>query len=257
MNLRIGSALTCSLLAAALLGGCANPYEKYFSPNMSYRNPAGAEPPQAPGIQVIRGTNVDADVASMFGQGYGLIGYSAFNGKEVSTNLASAEGRKLGATRVLVYEKYTNTEESAEPVVLPTFGSVVTRGAGATLKTSMLGATTTMVPVSVRRYDQFATYWAPIPPGILGASARNLSRDEREHLQSNRGVVVTLLRDDSPAFEADILTGDIVRTIGQTQIDDLRGLQRALTQYAGQTVDFAILRDGKQITKTVKLNAAS
>ena len=257
MNRRTRIGLACSLLATALLGGCANPYEKYYNPNLSYGAPAGAAPVQTAGPQLTRGKDVDADIAAMFGDGYGLIGYSAFNDKEAATDMAIAEAQKLGATRVIVYEKYTNTEHTAAPVLLPTFGSVVTRLGGAALRTSMLGATTTMVPVSIRRFDQLATYWAPTPPGILGVSARNLSAAERARLQSNRGVVVTLLRNDSPAFEADILSGDIIRTIGDAHIDDLRGLQRALTQYAGRTVDVSILRDGKPITKTVTLNVAS
>lgn len=253
----ISRELACSLLATALLAGCANPYERYFNPNAAYHAPATAATAQSTAPQLQRGKNVDADVAAMFGQGYGLIGYSAFNGKEVSTDQALAEGQKLGAARVIVYEKYTETEHGAAPVVLPSFGSVVTRGAGATLSTSMIGASTMMVPTAVRRFDQFATYWAPVPPGILGVAARNLSQQEREKLQSNKGIVVTFLRDHGPAFEADILSGDIIRTIGQTQIDDLGTFAKALQQYAGQTVDFAIIRDGKPLTKTVKLNAAS
>lgn len=240
-----------------LLAGCVNPYAKY------YVDKTGGGGLRTRGIkvfseapQLIHGNslNPDEDVQAMFGEGYVPIGVSSFNGREFSADLALEQARKVGATRVIVYEKYTETEHSAVPVVLPTFGSAFSQMGRTAVSTTVVGSTTAIVPTSVRRYDQGATYWAPSPHGVGDFFSRNLNNEERTRLQSDKGVVVIGVRRGGPAFEADILKGDILRAVNSTEIEDTKSLGPVLKALAGQTVTFTVVRGDQTLEKTVHLN---
>jgi hypothetical protein len=246
-------AVLAALVAGSLLTGCAvNPFEKYYVDRSG-----GPEAARKAGVKVFseppkltHGTKSDADLQTMWGEGYALLGVSAFNGKEFPDELALEQATKIGATRVIVYSKYTNTEQGAAPMVLP---SIVGITAGA-ISSTIVGATTTMVPVSQRRYDQGATYWAPSPPGIIGVNARDLTPEERAKLQSNKGVFIFSIKKHSPAFEADILKDDIVRSVDGVEVSDTQAFGKVLNEKAGQKVIITIVRGDQTLIKDVALN---
>jgi len=242
------------------MAGCAvvpNPYEKYYSDKTG-----GPEIARASGVKVfsepprlLQGTDPNADFQAMVGEGYAMLGYSAFNGKEFPTDLALEQARKIGATRVIVYHKYTETEHGATAVSVPTFGTAITRTPSlGTISSTAVGSTTAVVPTSMRRYEQSASYWAPIPPGVLGVSARDLNPEERAKLQSNKGVRVIGVVKRSPAFQADILKDDIIKTVAGSEVDDLQGFRAQLKAHAGQRVVLTIIRGDQAISKSVQLS---
>ncbi|MBA2278960.1 trypsin-like peptidase domain-containing protein [Candidatus Saccharibacteria bacterium] len=62
---------------------------------------------------------------------------------------------------------------------------------------------------------------------------------------------------DSPADKADLKEKDIITKINDVAIDEKNGLVSVLGKYAvGETVKLKVLRDGKEITVDVKLEAA-
>ncbi|QIF09154.1 hypothetical protein G5A69_05725 [Ralstonia mannitolilytica] len=50
------------------------------------------------------------------------------------------------------------------------------------------------------------------------------------------------------------MTGDVLKSIEGLEITDGRGLQQLLRKLGGQEVKIEILRDGKALSKQVKLN---
>jgi S1-C subfamily serine protease len=197
----------------------------------------------------------------MFGDGFRLLGYSSFNGKEASERQVKQQGETVMADRVLVYAKYSGTERSAVPLTLPNTATATTNyygsGGYGSAVTTVNGTTTTMVPISVRRYDQMATFWIrAIPNPILGIDMRDLTPQQRAAFQTNKGVTVNAVQKDTPAYHADLLKGDVFKSVGSIEVTDGHELQQLLQKFAGQQVKVEFIRDGKLLAKEVKLNPA-
>src|ERR1700744_4879498 len=74
------------LVVPLVLAGCANPYAQYYNDRTG-----GIDITKAPGVivshnppVVLRGSDPETDYQAMFGDGFRLLGYSSFNGKEAS-----------------------------------------------------------------------------------------------------------------------------------------------------------------------------
>jgi len=252
--------LVC-IFVAVLIAGCANPYAQYYNDRTG-----GIDVTKSPGVVVshnppvvIRGTDPDSDYQTMFGDGFRLLGYSSFNGKEASEYQVKQQAEAVKAERVIVYAKYSGTEHGAMPLTLPNTATATTNyygsGGFGTATTTMMGSTTTMVPISIRRYDQMATFWIRgIPNPILGIDMRDLTPQQRASLQTNKGVTVNAIQKGTPAYDADLLKGDVLKSIGGLEVTDARGLQQLLQKLGGQEVKIDILRDGRALSKQVKLN---
>jgi len=91
-------------------------------------------------------------------------------------------------------------------------GPVTAYGSGTT---TTYGSTTNYVPITVQRVDYGAVYFVKQRFG-LGVFIRDLNDSERQDLQTNRGVAVRLVVDDTPAYNADILVGDVITATVKT-----------------------------------------
>ena len=87
----------------------------------------------------------------------------------------------------------------------------------------------------------------------FGAQVRDLSDPERQELQRNRGVCVTIVVDGSPAYDSDILPGDVIVAVDGVTVDGVAGLRDAIAVHQGQSINVAILRQGKSLSKSVTL----
>ncbi|ANB73897.1 hypothetical protein AYM40_17145 [Paraburkholderia phytofirmans OLGA172] len=252
--------LLCLVVPLAL-AGCANPYAQYYNDRTG-----GIDITKAPGIivshnppVVLRGSDPETDYQAMFGDGFRLLGYSSFNGKEASERQVKQQAETVKADRVLVYAKYSGTEQGAVPLTLPNTATAITNyygsGGYGSATTTVNGTTTTMVPISVRRYDQMATFWIrAIPNPILGIDIRDLTPQQRATFQTNKGVTVNAVQKDTPAYDADLLKGDVLKSVGSVEVTDGHELQKLLQKFAGQQVKIEFIRDGKLLSKEVKLN---
>ncbi|WP_144162831.1 PDZ domain-containing protein [Paraburkholderia sp. BCC1885] len=253
-------AVLCAFVPA-ILAGCANPYAQYYNDRTG-----GIDITKATGVIVsdtppviIRGSDPETDYQTMFGDGFRLLGYSSFNGKEGREYQVKQQAEAVKAVRVLLYEKYSGAEQTAVPLTLPNTASATTNfygsGGYGTATTTMTGSTTTMVPISVRRYDQMATFWIRAKPNpVLGIDIRDLTPQQRAILQTNKGVTVNAVQKDTPAYDADLLKGDILKSVGSIEVTDGRELQQLLQKFAGQKVKVEFIRDGKLVSKDIKLN---
>ena len=156
-------------------------------------------------------------------RGYVPIGYSSFYSiHNESEQGAIAQGQKVGADLVVIVNpSYSGSVTTHVPVTSPTTstshtsGTATAIGSGGTATafgnstTTTYGSQTSYVPMTVNRYDYGAAYFVKWRY-ILGAVWRDLTNEERTSLQSNSGIYITLVVDDTPAFRNDVLVEDII-----------------------------------------------
>ncbi|MDA3861242.1 MAG: trypsin-like peptidase domain-containing protein [Melioribacteraceae bacterium] len=73
-------------------------------------------------------------------------------------------------------------------------------------------------------------------------------------LQDTRGVIITEVIAKSPAYEAKLEPGDIIRKIDDIDIDNYETLKGVLQNYkTGETIQIKILRNNENLLKNMKL----
>jgi serine protease Do len=84
--------------------------------------------------------------------------------------------------------------------------------------------------------------------GWLGVSIQNISPDLAKalHLETNNGVIVTSVEDDSPAQKAGLKSEDVIRKLDGKEIDNATELStKVASSSPGTRVTLGVLRDGK------------
>ena len=255
---------------ALLLTGCASGYSQFyrsypFATPQAISQTRSGPPPENPALAHASGN--PADVFATYGrQGYAAIGYSSFNsGRRESYAAALKQGSKVGADLVVVFDPtYEGSVTSSIPITTPTSTTAVTTGTAtafgpagtATVEgnatTTTYGTRTTYVPFTINRYSYGAVYFIK-RHNVLGVGDRETNDDERRALQSNKGVYITNVVDESPAERADILVGDIVIAVDGQPVFGVQGLNDLLGPKKGMTVTLTVERDGRAIEKAVQL----
>src|SRR6202171_867429 len=243
------------LFLAFLSLGCAtNQYQKFYAPN-----PGKVLPPASAAPKLLRGGNTPVeDIGTMLEENYTYLGSSNFNGARADVKNAVEFGQSIGATAVVVYSNFTDSEIGSIPLLIPNApitsttivqGSV--SGSGGTSTYSGTGTTTTTGGYTVQqrqyqvnRFDRHALYFAPALKPIFGVYARDLKPDERASLERNRGALVAAVRRGSPAFRADVLRGDVVVDFSGGQCEDEKQFNNLVQLHAGQRVTVKVMRRG-------------
>ena len=81
-----------------------------------------------------------------------------------------------------------------------------------------------------------------------------LTPEQRQKIGSNNGLVITAVVKQSPAYLADILNSNILVKIDNTEVYDKSSFESAIRRNDGKKVSVLLIRDGKEISKEVKLN---
>ena len=262
--------LAASLLA--VLAGCVSGYKQFYQPAQGATLEAVAArragpPPSVPIVERSQPGNGQAILDAYAKRGYVMIGNSAFNsGMSESEDSAVRQGKEVGADLVLILNpRYTGSVTSSIPITTPTTttsyssGSATAYGAGGpvtaygTGTTTAYGTTTNYVPLTVHRSDYGAVFFVK-QRFSLGIFTRDLNDTERQELQSNKGASVRLVVDGTPAFEADILVGDVITAIDGKPVTSAKDIHGLLSERAGKLIVVSIARRGKQIEKPVQLN---
>jgi PDZ domain len=259
-------------LVATLLVGCANGYQQFYkavpiaTPELVARMRV-APPPATPVLERSPPGDWQQILDAYAKRGYSLLGSSSFNsGNSESDESAVAQGRTVGADLVLVMNpKYTGTVTSTVPITKPTTSTTYSSGmataygpsgtvtAYGTGSSTTYGSTTTYIPVAVNRNDYTAAYFVK-QKFSFGAFFRDLDDSERREHQTNRGAVVRLIVDGTPAFTSDVLIGDIVLQIDGSPVSGAREINEIIRGRAGRPILLTILRRGTKIEKSVSLN---
>ena len=249
--------------AAAMLAGCANGYAQFYQPNT---NPVVAQDTIRSGEQPqLRSSTGDPrqDVEIMFTEGYEVVGSASFNGPMNNIHGAIDQAKKVGASIVVANRKYTNTVSGVLPLTMPTTqtsytnGTVNAYGSGGFASgnysgtTTTYGSETTYIPYSVTRYDQQALFFAPIKRVGLGIMPRALTAEEAQALGSQRAVVIRAVRRGSPAYNADILPGDIVRSVNGAAVGDFDDFRASF--HRGAVNHLVLVRAGQTLEKDVNV----
>lgn len=265
-----------------LFNGCAsmNPFQQFYQDQTGGVDittistvilPSG-EP------QIYSSSNADADNQRMLEGGYSLLGYSSFNAGDASKNQLIAQAKMVKAEVAIFYSAYTSTVSGTLPLTLPDNQTTTTNLSGGNFNSGSLygyggygtysgsgsyygtatsttyGTKTTYIPYSQNRYDYLVTYWIKMKPPILGLRLVDLTPEQRQSIGSNTGAEVLAVIRNSPAFTADILKGDILKKINESEIIDAASFSENLIKYAGQTVALEIIRNNESLTKQLKLN---
>lgn len=249
------------------LGGCASGFQSFYRPIGTPAQIADARagaPTAIPELQHAPYPE-DSAIAAAGRRGYRVMGYASFNGARGSDSAALAEGKRVGADLVLVFDaKYTGTRSGAVPITTPTSqttnysgtataygsgGSVTAYGSGTA---TTYGSRTTYIPFHVDRYDYLAVYLfkEQVHTGFL---LRQLTDAQRRAIGSNAGAYVYGVVDDSPAYRANVLAGDIVTAADGHPFAENSDIAAYLKTHRGYPVTFTIYRDGQYISKTFAL----
>ena len=272
--------LICFLVLVMLVSGCATPFAKYYHDNLG-----GVDITQMSSLIVSSdtprlepGSEPESDLLKMTEDGYALVGYSSFNASEINIKGAMSQAKKIKASVVLFYRNYINTVSGNIPLTLPDNKTVRTYGSGSgnhsgnvygyggsamysgrstysgSSTSTIYGTKTTNIPYSVNRYDYFATYWVKSKPPSLGVRCNNLPPEVKKEIGSNKGVIILAVIKGTPAYNSDILRDDIIKRINDIEITNMKNFVNLIAKHKGEKVTFAIIRDGEEIIKEVKIN---
>ena len=260
------------VLFTSVLSGCANGYKDFYYP----ANPSTlaqinqnriTPPPQVPAVERVAPSGNTTSLLDVYiRKGFAYIGSSSFNsGTQESDAGAIQQAQKVGADLVVILvPRHTGTTTTAIPITTPTTstsystGNATAYGAGGVVNaygsgtTTTYGSTTNMVPVTINRMDYGAFYFVK-QRAHFGVVLRDLNDQERKELQTNRGSVIRLIIDDTPAYRADLLAGDIITTVNGVQVDGTSSLLNLFRTLHNIPVPIDVMRDGKKITKVVQL----
>lgn len=257
-------------VACAFLAGCANGYSQFYRPTPGATPEAIAATRESPAPSVPRlieaGSDPKVVVESMARDGYGVIGVASFSsGHNAPEKEALEQGSKVGADVVIVMSpSYAGSVTSSIPITTPTSqtsyttGNATAYGSGGVVNaygsstTTTYGSKTDYIPFTVNRYNYGAIYLVK-RKFILGVNWRDLNDAERQQLQTNQGVYVTLVVNGSPAFRSDILPGDVILAVNGQAVEGAEGATQMLKGLDGQTINLTIARNGKWIKKAVTL----
>lgn len=273
MSKTISTARLLSLAAAVVLAACASGYSQFYrpaqgvTPELIAERRAGPAPAE-PLVERLASANDSQQLLDAYAKrGYVLIGSSSFNsGQNESEAKAVEQGRKVGADLVAILSpRYTGTVTSSVPLTTPTSSTSYTNstatayGSGGVVNargnstTTTYGTQTTYIPIAVNRMDYSAGYFVK-QRWTLGAMWRDLDDTERQKLQTNKGVVIRVIVDGSPAYFADLLPGDIVLAVNGEPALGAEGISKVLKANAGRKVMLTVHRTGQQLQKEVALN---
>lgn len=266
-------ALMVAAAAAFMLAGCASGYKEFYRPMRdvtpeSIAASRAAPPSGSPIVERVPRVDPKELLDSYMKRGYGLIGTSAFtSGQRVSDQAAIAQANEVGADLVAIIDPaYAGTVTTSVPISTPTSsttyysgtataygngGPVTAYGSGAA---TTYGTTTTMMPVSVDRTEYAAWYLVKIKYR-LGVYVRELNQAERAELQSNKGAVIRVVVDGTPAFDADLLPGDIIVEMDGQEITSPEKFGIVSRTRTKDAIDVSLIRRGQRIKKTVQIKA--
>jgi hypothetical protein len=253
-------AFPASAVLLLLLTACANPYSQFYNDQRGGRSlgefPITDRYEEEP--QIYSTSDQERDGQSLREKGYVLIGSSSFNSGAVDSQQAVRHAKKVGAALVLIQSRYTDTVTVTSYHLRSVHGSGGYGNYSGTSATTLPGEPVThQIPHSVDLYDYDATFWAKSKPHSLGVHANDLTDDMRREIGSNRGVVVKVVVRDSPAFNADIMSGDIITKINDEVISDAQGFYAIIARYAGQEVVLHTYREGREREVPLRLNPAA
>lgn len=251
------------LLVALLVAACANPYQQFYKGVPDARISPSYVTDTTP-LQIYSTNDFNRDGLELIRRGYWPVGQSSFNAgvNKVKESQLREQATRIGAHVVLVSSQYTHSVSGAIPLTIPTTstttssGNATAYGASGSVTVSGTGTSTTtssrtiVLPYTIARADFGALYFARTR-SRLGLYVRALDDSTRLRLQTNSGVRVIVVIEKSPAFEADILPGDVLLDFNGDRVHSEESYSQLLDKYQGSTVILHLDRAGERVQKQV------
>lgn len=196
------------------------------------------------------------DVQHLRSKNYVPIGQSAFNGAAEGDKQIVAQARRVGATLVLLSSAHTATLTSTVPLFVPTTsttqssGSIYGGGGYGTYSGSTTTRGSTVVPITMQqeRYDQTAVFFVKSTRRLkFGLYVADLTPEERVAIERNMGAFIEVVVEDTPAFAANILPGDVLIELNGVAIQNAGHARDQMTKAAsaGGLCTLKLIRRGE------------
>lgn len=219
--------------------------------------------------------SIDADAAALYQQGYVMVGYLGVSAEIVPKELVLVRGQEQQAALILMASELESVQTEMREVTVrsagsSSFGTTSIResalasghmhGSGAAPTSwSAMGsasqfgthfsftpgrASSTFVPFSRRTFKTQATFWRKRQPNELGAYLEPLPSPLRGELKRNTGAFVVSVDDDSPAFFANLLVGDVITEFEGVPVRRAQDALNAVATRQCRTCTVKVLREG-------------
>jgi hypothetical protein len=269
------------MFSIGLLAGCigtglsrVNPFAKFYQDStrqMPLANQQRMIPPSGPPqIEAVPRAQLDDSVRGMLERGFIQIGFASFDGPPASREQLMEQARNVGAQAVILTGEYSRTAEGVAPSLSFQPGQTYTtqeRGSfmgnngyasgtysGSSTTTTPGTFQTQYTPYQMQIYSQGAIFWRKLKPGVLGAYFVPIPDNLRSQLQRNSGALITAVVDDSPAFKANLLRGDVIIEMANEPVATPQQLFDLIRANAAQTVPITLIRGGAIKVLHVHLN---
>jgi PDZ domain len=247
------------------LSACVGPYETsdqgQTPPAAGTARSAGLEPLVLPGS-----TDPQRDTERLFEQGYVLLGRSTSVDAAQDTAGAVRQATKLGAEIVVTYANHQNTGTGQAPAAKPAGATAsasppANGDPGSTIysgSSTPPASETEDVAPPVGKYQQGAAYFGPNPRKGLGVLLKALkppAKGQAHPAAAHRGMEITAVCQDSPAYRADIMAGDVLVSVDGKPVYDQPTAHSAIAASAGRQVKIVVIRKKEKVFKTVAVPA--
>ena len=215
--------MQCRILILTLvfiLSGCASGYQKFYKPYADAKTLQDVQtllPNDKP--KIFASDDLARDVRIARSKGYIVVGVSSFSGERESDRGIIEQAQQNGAVMVIFSSKFAGTKTITTPLFLPnnktTYSSGTVNGTGGSANYSGTSTTygTTVVPFTTeqQRYNQAAVYFVKSTrKPRVGLVTTDLTPEFRKNLERNTGAIIDIVREESPAFIANVLPGDVI-----------------------------------------------
>jgi PDZ domain len=197
----------------------------------------------SPDTQMYVSNHQDEDNISMLENGFDMMGTSGFEAGDVPAELALQHGRSIKADTVLVYSKYASKSTGASKIQL-------IKEAAKTGKE----LTEQDVKEAPEQYKYYASYWAKLPPPLLGVHIVKLTQIEDDKRIPLNGLRVLAVIKGSPAEKAGLQRGDMLTKIGTVVLNKPEELSAVVAQMQGQKVAIEYERNEAKAVTTAQIN---
>ena len=231
-------------MATKLLAADVNPYEK----NYKAQNTGSLVSLEAnPDTKMYVSNHKDKDNISMLESGYDMMGTTGFEAGAVPSEMALQHAKSIKADTVLVYTKYGAAITAASKI--DAYKEAAKKNGGEIDEKDLVENDV--------KYKYFASYWAKLPPPLLGVHVVKLVRpatEEGDKKQEVKGLNVLAVIKGSPAAAAGLERGDMLLTLNDSELNKAEELAKVVRQYQGKTVKIMYERDGAPATANATIN---
>ncbi len=206
---------------------------------------------------IIPSSDLNRTVRSYREHNYIVVGESAFNGVQESTDNAMRQAEEIGATHVVVSSEFTDTQSQIAYDYQDFYRTIYVHkvktvdGKQVYYSEAVTVHDTVSVPYTryYNNFNQWAVYLVQsLKPRKLGLMLVDLDAKLRSEIGRNTGAYIDLVLESSPAFFANIMAQDVLIGINGTEILNKSQAQTLIDQLdiSGKTIIVTVLHEGKR-----------